>query len=240
MFDTALIVATIAGGVALVSTGVNVANARAIERIKADNEDAKVAAQDRKQVAFYSEPMARAAFDLQSRLYNIMRQDFLGVYLERGSEREQQYAIENTTFLVAQFLCWVKLARREVNFIHLDDERTTKALLRKQDEIYACWGTDRWPSIFRIFAGEQRALGEALIVGTTERPACMGYGQFLAAFPRQTNFFVDRTRDEVKTLPSAMANARCRLATLQHLLIDILDLIDPDALRFPRARRSKA
>jgi hypothetical protein len=40
----------------------------------------------------YREPLLRAAFDLQSRLYNIVKQHFLGSYLNRGSAAEQEYA----------------------------------------------------------------------------------------------------------------------------------------------------
>lgn len=239
MADTAFVVASIAGLVALASTAANVVNGRAIERIKAENEAARLASEDKKQVSIYSEALARAAFDLQSRFFNIIRGDFFIFYME-GSERERNYAIENTIFVIAQFLCWVELTRQGINFIQLGNERDTKSLLRKQDEIYALWGTDRWAKTFRLFAGEQRALGEALIIGEPEFPTCMGYGRYLEELPRGTNRFVDYIRDEIMELPAGLDEARDRLTAIQHLLIEIVDLLDPDQLRFPAGRRAKA
>ncbi len=240
MADTALIVGAMAGAVALLSTAANFFNARSIERIKAEGEEARIAAEDKKEISIYSEALARAAFDLQSRIFNILHRDFVGIYLRNGTEREKSYAVENTVFLIAQFLCWVELIRREINFIQLKDSRSTKRLLRVQDDVYDSWGTDKWPQMLRLFAGEQRALGEALIVGDADYTTCMGYGRFLKELSYDDNEIIDYLKDNIKQLPSMLKQARARLTTIQHLLIEIIDIIDPDGLRFPQARRSKA
>jgi hypothetical protein len=47
----------------------------------------------------YREPLVRAAYDLQSRLFNTLRQDqrgFLAKYVVGGDPKEQEYARENT------------------------------------------------------------------------------------------------------------------------------------------------
>jgi hypothetical protein len=83
---TELIVALIAGAVALASAGGTVwssqrtnSNELAIKRLEIDNEASKAAAQRQNEMSRFSEPLARSAYDLQSRLYNILRQDLIGV-----------------------------------------------------------------------------------------------------------------------------------------------------------------
>jgi hypothetical protein len=54
------------------NAGNSAANARAIELLKIDNERLKAADQRRTEISAFSEPLARSAYDLQSRLYNIL------------------------------------------------------------------------------------------------------------------------------------------------------------------------
>jgi hypothetical protein len=215
------------------------ANAKAIEQWKNDNELLKAAEQRRKETSDFSEPLARSAYDLQSRLYNIMRQNLVEVYLTRGSDRERFYVTENTIFLVCQYLCCTELVRREIQFIDLGESARTRNLLRLQDKIYSLWGTDQQPPSFRIFAGEQRALGEALIQTGARGPECMGYGAFLKNFDSGVNPLVDALRGEMTSLENGLNRAAERLTKLQHALIDLLAMLDPDYLRFPQNRRSK-
>ena len=77
------------------------ANAKAIEQLKIDNERLKAADQRRKETSNFSEPLARSAYDLQSRLYNIIRQNLIEIYLTHGNEREKSYVRNNTAFLVS-------------------------------------------------------------------------------------------------------------------------------------------
>jgi hypothetical protein len=133
-----------------------------------------------REIAQLREPLSRAAYDLQSRLFNILRGGVLG-FVRAGNERERSYVLDNTVFLVAQYLCWTELTRREVQYIDLGKDEETRCLQRLQDNIYGLWGTSRYPPIFCIFAGEQRAIGEALIQAGPRGLECMGYGAFLIA-----------------------------------------------------------
>src|SRR3954470_11845467 len=67
----------------------------------------------------FREPLIRAAYDLQSRLYNIVTQGFLTVYWVNGTEEERDYVVNNTLFLIAQFFGWNEIIRREVQFLDL-------------------------------------------------------------------------------------------------------------------------
>jgi hypothetical protein len=176
---------------------------------------------------------------LQSRLFNILRQGLIQVYLVNGNEREKSYVINNTCFLTAQYLCWTELISRDIQFIDLEENTKTRDLLRLQDTICSLWGTDQQPSVCRIFAGEQRAMGEALIQTTNAKSECMGYGAFLKTFAPGTNDLIDAVRDDIGSLSTHLGQATDRLRNIQNALIDLLVMLDPDGIRFPPDRRTK-
>jgi hypothetical protein len=246
-----LTVALIAGAVALASAVGTIwssirnaehsnANAKAIEQLKIDNDRLKAAAQRQKEISAFSEPLARSAYDLQSRLYNILMQNLVDVYRVNGNDREKSYVTNNTSFLIGQYLCWTELVRREIQFVDLEESNKTRELLRLQDTIYSLWGTDKQPPVFRIFAGEQRAIGEALIQTGARGPECMGYGAFLKTFTTGINPLIDALRVDVTSLQHHFSQATERLTNIQHALIDLLGMLDPEYLRFPADRRLKA
>lgn len=238
-----LLLALIAGAIALTSAAgtiwasirnadVTTANARAIEELKA-------AAQHEKDVSRFREPFARAIYDLQSRIFNIVNKGFIDVFMVNGNERERSYVIENTTYLIAQYMCWSELVRREIQYIDLGDHRKTRQLLRNQDALSSAWGTDQHPAVLRIFAGEQRAVGEALILRDARGVECMGYGLFLKTLGTGVNPLIDGIREDVAALGIKQSDARQRLTLIQHALIDLLLALDPDEIRFPKEIRTK-
>lgn len=250
--EVQLMVAIVAGAVALTTAAGTIwgtirnaertaRNARDIEEIKAASAIQQAAEARQGEISRYSEPLARAAYDLQSRIYNLLRQNFAGVYMAGGTGRSHTYAIENTTFVICQFFCWTELARRELQFIDLGESERTRKLTRLQDTLHFVWGTDKaeYTPILRIFAGEQRAIGEALIVRPATGAECIGYGGFLATLGRGANPLIDAVRDDVATLATGTEPVTARLTAIQHGLVDLLDLLDADALRFARDRRTK-
>ena len=60
------------------------------------------------------DPLLWAAFDLQSRIFNIVDQFFLRAYFLHGSEEERAYAKRSTVFVFAQYLAWMEIVRRRV------------------------------------------------------------------------------------------------------------------------------
>lgn len=224
-------VALITGSAALATSLLNSSTLRKTEREKLDHPR-------RQQISRFSEPLARSAYDLQSRIYNILRKGFVKVYLVDGNARERAYAIDNTVYLIAQNLCWTELVRREVQFIDLGRAKRTRRLLHLQDTLYSFWSTDTHSARLRLFAGEQRALGEALIA--RDRAECIGYGLFLDTFPPGANPLVDALRVDVAGLGAGLPDATDRLSEVHHALIDLLDLLDPKYVRFPRERRTRA
>lgn len=242
--NIAIITSLIAGGVSI-STALGAIlssihnaerttkNAQEIERLKIENEK-------KRHVSKFSEPFARAAYDLQSRLFNILRMQFIEEFFVNGSVRERSYAVNNTAFLVAQYACWAELVRREIQFIDLGEDNKTRQLLYRQDDIFGIWGTDSLSGGFRIFAGELRAIGEVLIQTHEKEAVCMGYGAFLSEFPPGKNVLIDAVKNDIECLQEGLEGATVRVRRLQHALIDLLELLDPYYIRFPKSRRSKA
>jgi hypothetical protein len=161
------------------------------------------------------------------------------VYLANGDGRENAYVLNNTTFAISQYFSWTEIARDEIQFIDLGQDSETRRLSELLDKINHVWLTDEFPKPFRIFTGEQRAIGEALEQVTPTGIVCMGYGIFLSKVVPGQNKLVDAIRQDVKDLPNTLEQTRPRLIALQHALIDLLDFLDPRFVRFPKNHRTK-
>jgi hypothetical protein len=92
--NTAIVIALVALAGSVFSTIVTVFGAPALQA----HHDAK------KVLDSYREPLIAASYELQSRLYNILRLKFVEKYIcdEEGSKRNS--AIESTLYVFAQFL----------------------------------------------------------------------------------------------------------------------------------------
>jgi hypothetical protein len=196
----------------------------------------------------YSEPLGRAAYDLQSRIFNLVakpdgehpqRGRLLNFYLLTGDERTRTYAARNTLFLIAQYFAWTELVRRDIQFIDLGADQQTRQLTWLQDSIYSLWQTDEYEPLLRIFAGEQRAIGERLIREGPRGPECMGYASFLDFYKANPDPLLCALEAEILSLGTFVEQARPRLIAMQHALIDLLEFIDPQFVRFPQRTRTK-
>ena len=185
-------------------------------------------------LARYSEPLTRAAFDLQSRLYNILQQGFVAPTFVPES-----YGVRSTLWLFGQYLAWVEILRREVQVLDLGDvHRTARLQLHLLDisDMLAS-RTQIRDRVFNILRAEQRAIGELMVVDREvsgeRRSDCMGYGAFVermgdAAF---AEWFNELSRS-METLTHGV-RGHTRPIYLQRALIDLIDFLDPERLRFP-------
>ncbi len=199
--------------------------------LKEQNDGAKI-------MAKFKDPLIHAAYDLQSRIFNILQLHFLQRYYTNGSAREQEYAIENTVFLLAQFLAWTEIIREEIQFLALEDDQTRK-LRHLQDGIYTQFATDGSGDGFRLFAGEQRAVGELMIDRGTGTARCFGFAAFLNGRDAAIDRWLDPLRDDIKHMAVDVAPFLYKLIGLQHSLIDLLLFLDPEYDRFPEKHRKK-
>jgi hypothetical protein len=258
--DTPILVAFIAGGVSLASAALTVLEKARTARItstlqvelsrQSEAFKAELAARQRAEelsaerervVSRFREPLARSAYDLQSRIWNILNEGFLGAFLENGNERERAYAVNNTLYLIAQYFAWVEIIRREINFVDLGEDEGTRKLSHLQDLITKLWGSDSvsFGVSLRIWAGEQRALGDTLVREGPRGTFVIGYGAFVDEIDPGLPPLLEDVAKDLKILAGTLGAGRCRLVLLQHALIDLLDHLDPKALRFPSEYRKK-
>src|SRR6478672_1384241 len=182
----------------------------------------------------YSEPLARAAFDLQSRLYNICRQ-----HLMTDSRTTKHYRRLSTLWLFGQFLGWIEIVRREVQVINFGDVRRTAELQRHLfdvADILSSGGLD--DPQFRLLRADQRAVGELMVVergiGDERRSDSMGYAEFTRRIDEEPGFaqWFNPLEETIKQLFAGCAVDH-RAILIQRALIDLIDFFDPDYVRFP-------
>lgn len=194
----------------------------------------------------YRQPLLEAAHALQGRLFNIMAQDFLGrYYVNEADEEERGYARDYTVYVIAEYLCWAEILRREARFDDLQRVPGHRELMDRLSSIVYAFQDDRHPtSHFRVFRGRQRALAELMMVptGATNGPRteCMGYAAFVQHLtePQFANWFV-RLRSDVDGVARASAEDNARLSRLQGELIALIDLLDPERVRVPAEYRRR-
>jgi hypothetical protein len=203
----------------------------------------------------YRDSLLWAAFDLQSRIYNILRgfeasrrpysKGFLGAFLVEGTERQVNYVRRSTAFVFAEYLGWVEIFRRDLQFLDLGDSRTnrrTMFLLATISETFSATSTSE-TECFRIFRPDQRAIGE-IMIAPDSKPGelrCLGYAAFDSMFAsgETSAEWIQELIDHVDLAAREPAMAQDRLTSLQHHLIDLIDLLDPGRQRFPAKLRSR-
>jgi hypothetical protein len=164
MTEIAVAVIALIGGIAVALVGDHY-------RRKWDRDE-----QARKLINQYRDPLLRAAFDLQSRLYNIVVLNFLA-YVHSPDETKKSYALDTTLWHFANFLGWVEILRHEVQFLDLGTSRRNKELQSRLGEVAQALASDR--AVFRprkvplsvagemepgfiLFRADQQAVGEAM------------------------------------------------------------------------------
>ena len=172
----------------------------------------------------YREPLAAAAFDLQSRLYNILRLGFFAKFArdERGEE-----AFRTTLFRLAQYFGWTEILRRDIQFLSFPEDDDTRRVAQLQSEIAKRFLSDDYGPALMIWADEQRALGERMIVEEHGKVLCMGYATFGDRYNDAFALWHERLRNEL-----ADESARARLCDVQHLLCDLVLALDSRRVRY--------
>jgi HAMP domain-containing protein len=180
----------------------------------------------------YREPLAAAAFDLQSRLYNVVRLDFFAKF-DGGGRGEE--ALRTTVFRIAQYFGWTELLRRDIQFLSFSEDGDTRRVADLQREIARRFLNDGDGTALMIWSDEQRAIGERMIVEEHGKVLCMGYATFR---DRCDDTFGPLRRRIVAELGEEPAHARLR--DVQHLLCDLVEALDPRGLRYAPQELTRA
>lgn len=188
----------------------------------------------------FSAPLLTAAFELQARLYNILRLDFLPKYYVDGTDWQKTYALENTLFVIGQFFCWREILRREIRYLDYTSSEQTRAVATCLAEIMDRFNRND-PELgqpFLIFRGEQRAIGQRMMVaGIDGGVDCLGYADFIEKRDPEFRRWFDRVTAD---LTAIVHEPNKRLLEAQHALIDLIEHLDPDALHHPEGELERA
>ena len=197
----------------------------------------------------FREPLLHAAFNLQTRIYNIIELDFFGRFLgESNTKEEREYAKLYTMYLFAQYFCWVEILRRHAQFVDPRNDQINRAVINGLEAVRETF-TDSInidERAFRLFRGEQRALGEVMLVRIEDpkpgapRWECMGYAAFVAALEHeQVARWFRGLEEDIEVTARDRQGHDARLRLIQQRLMDIVDVLDPDNLRVPSYLRRR-
>ncbi len=173
----------------------------------------------------YREPLAAAAFDLQSHLYNILRMDFFDRYGDSHPRAED--ALTTTLFRLAQYLGWTEILRRDIQFLSFPEDDDARRVAHLQSEISKCFLTHSYGQALMIWSDEQRAIGELMIVEEHGKVLCMGYATFRERCENTFAGWRERLRAELRD-----EAALTRLRDLQHLLCELVETLDKNRVRY--------
>lgn len=198
----------------------------------------------------FREPLIQSAFNLQSRLYNIVRQAFLERFLRSANATvaEREYAVCNTVFLVGQYLGWVEAIRWESQYVDPRSREHNRQIVEALESVRDAFAssTDLPDPVFRLFRGEQRAIGEVMLLPSEStsngvpRWECRGYASFIAAH-EQPDFvrWLKPLEDDTAVMGYEPEKHVDRLVALQHSLLDLVDVLDPGGERVPLDDRQR-
>lgn len=205
---------------AAVSAFIAVRQSRMAERLARLNRDLDRELHAEEVLKRYREPLAAAAYDLQSRLYNILRLDFFAKF---GTGERAEEALDTTLFRLAQYFGWTEILRRDIQFLSFPEDDDTRRVAHLQSEIARCFLSDGYGTTLMIWSDEQRAIGERMIVEEHGKVLCMGY----ATFADRGAPCDERLRREL-----AEESARSRLLDAQHLLCELVETLDGRRVRY--------
>jgi hypothetical protein len=192
--------------------------------------------QGKREFQRYREPLLRSADSLQSRLTNIVTGGFLTAYLHNADSSHERYARDNTAYVVAEYLCWVEIARRDQRFMDMGGVRANRRLFERLGRITGTLARDDLPEPLRLFRGEQRAIGEIMIVPSDHEGSSLreplGYAAFCERLDDDPKFasWMERLREDVGAIRTEEPHNQ-RLVQLQHDLVDLIEILDPKQQR---------
>jgi hypothetical protein len=173
----------------------------------------------------FREPLAAAAFDLQSRLYNILELSFFEKF--GGDHARCELAEMTTLFRMAQFFGWTEILRREIQFLSFPDDAETTLVIELQGKIASAFLTSDLGHVLMVWGDEQRAIGERMIVEEHDKVLCMGFARFRDEYEARFSSTCDHLRGEFQD-----EAARPRMCQLQHLLCDLVEVLDTRRVRY--------
>lgn len=216
---TAVIIALIALAGSVASAALTVFGPPALK----SRHDAK------KELDSYREPLLAASYELQARLYNILKLSFIERYIKKGEAGKRDPAIESTLYVFAQFFGWLEIIRHEVRYLPFAKDEQTREIGRLLRDIGETFLSDKYGPQFMIWRVEQRGLGERMITTSHGKMNCLGYASFIDQ--RSTmRAWLEPFENDLQELGDG---GRERLTDLQHALLKLVKRLDEKQKRYP-------
>ncbi|ONI81544.1 hypothetical protein ALI144C_19715 [Actinosynnema sp. ALI-1.44] len=191
-------------------------------------------------LARYRDPLLETTSALQVRLTELMNHGQRTIDKDTHAYRYLRY---NTIYRLAEYLGCVEIIRREVVYLDTGSRRRDKRLLDHLASIHEALNENHAEdSLFRLYGGEQRAIGELMIEPEPDphgRHRCIGYAAFhrkIAEDPEFTGWFQPLLDDFDRAADDATAG-RARMSRLRLALVDLLRFLDPRHRRLLFERR---
>jgi hypothetical protein len=224
------VVALVLSAASVVITGLfSIRTARISHELEEQREERQEELSALKAAERVYEPLAQAAAELQSRIFNIVETGWIG--MQKRYESHGDYAVTSTAFLFAHYFGWIEARRQAVLAssgeggrdvtVQKDIDGVLKVLRRSDDS-----------EGFLFFSTEQRAIGELMlswevIPETVVRiPNVMGYAAFAAKYRHDPDFVAWFTPIDTGMSLVAKGDNR-RLVAIQHALVTLIDRLDP-------------
>jgi hypothetical protein len=176
------------------------------------------------------EPLAQAAAELQSRIYNMVSNDW--VTLTKRYEQHGDYVLTSTAFLFAHYFGWIE-ARRQAVLTSSGAGGRDAVVSASINQVRGTLRESEHDEGFLFFNVEQRAIGELMfawdpIPDSSERhPHVLGYAAFCALFRTDPEF--RRWFRPVETGIEHIAESKNgRLTEIHGELIALIKVLDPE------------
>ena len=183
----------------------------------------------------YRDPLMLAAYDLQSRLWGLS-QGVLLRYTEDENKKDLVYVY--TAFLVGQYFSWVYILRRQAQFLRFSTDKVNNELNKILDSITHQFSIDDYKDEhpFMLWRGQQMAIGESMTMTEEGQMYCIGFAAFALKYKNDLDFkrWFEPVDTGITHLVEANARgnplANYRLRRVQHLLVDLVILLDEQRL----------
>jgi hypothetical protein len=229
--DTLITVVTLVFSVtSVVLAGLfSIRTARLGHQLEAEREQRQLEQSALKAAERVYEPLAQAAAELQSRIFNIVETGW--VPLMKRYESHGDYAVTSTAFLFAHYFGWIE-ARRQAVLASSGEGGRDVSVQRHIDGVLKVLRRSEDSEGFLFFTTEQRAIGELMLTWDvfeetgTRIPNVAGYAAFVQRYRDDDDF-----RAWFAPINSGMElvskGDNRRLVAIQHELVALIDELDP-------------
>jgi hypothetical protein len=241
-------VALVAAGVAFGTTIVTQVGQTMLAKKQHSRDDRQASIKEERELErvlkTYRDPLLSAADSFQSRLYNMVGKS---LFSSAGRENDIQpsgrsYAVESTLYIVAEYLGWREILRREIQYIDAGNSEVTRRINTMLEHITKTLAQNPplFGSEFQLYRVEQRAIGELVIEPNHAggRSRCIGPAVFCERLEdNEFQRWLGRLQEsDIGFEQSIDYETEQRLRLLQNWLVELMNELDPHGLYFPGKR----